>query len=312
MASAVRCAGLVKRYRDVVAVAGLDLDIAPGECFGLLGPNGAGKTTTVEILEGLLEPDAGEVEILGRRWSADAAGLRQRLGIHLQESQFDDRLTVRETLDLFRSFYARGQAVDDVLEMLGLGAKAAAWVSRLSGGQRQRLAIGCALVGDPDVLFLDEPTTGLDPQARRQVWAIVEGFRGRGGTVLLTTHYMDEAHALADRVAIVDAGRIIACGPPDDLVTSLGAGHVIGFELAAGAAGEPPDLPARLEALPGAGAARRDAARWSLAASSLDAVLPALVRLAADGGWRLRSLTTRTATLEDVFVSLTGRHLRDG
>ena len=229
---AIRCRGLVKRYGEVVAVAGLDLDIAPGECFGLLGPNGAGKTTTIEILEGLLEPDAGEVEILGRRWATDRASLRQRLGIHLQESQFDDRLSVRETLDLFRSFYPAGQPVDDVLALLGLEGKASSWVSRLSGGQRQRMAIGCALVGKPDVLFLDEPTTGLDPQARRQVWEIVDAFRGRGGTVLLTTHYMDEAEVLSDRVAIVDSGRIIACGPPRELVSSLGAGHVIGVAQA--------------------------------------------------------------------------------
>ena len=309
---ALRCSGLVKRYGDVVAVAGIDLDIARGECFGLLGPNGAGKTTTIEVLEGLLEPDAGEVEILGRNWVSDRAALRPRLGIHLQESQFDERLSVRETLDLFRSFYPAGQAVDDVLALLGLAGKASTWVGRLSGGQRQRMAIGCALVGKPDVLFLDEPTTGLDPQARRQVWEIVDGFRGRGGTVLLTTHYMDEAEVLSDRVAVVDNGRIIACGPPRDLVSTLGAEHVIGFALDATAATEPPDFAARLETLPSVRAARREAGGWSLTASSLHAAMPALMRLAADGGWSLSSLTTRTATLEDVFVSLTGRHLRDG
>ena len=312
MASAVRCSGLVKRYGEVIAVAGLDLDIAPGECFGLLGPNGAGKTTTIEILEGLLEPDAGDVEILGRRWATDRAALRRRLGIHLQESRFDERLSVRETLDLFRSFYPAGRAVDDVLALLGLEGKAGTWVGRLSGGQRQRLAVGCALVGAPEVLFLDEPTTGLDPQARRQVWDIVDGFRERGGTVLLTTHYMDEAEVLSDRVAIVDSGRIIACGPPRDLVASLGAGHVIGFALDPPFATEAPDFAARLEALPGARSARRDAGEWSLTASSLHTALPALVHFTAAGGWNLSSLTMRNATLEDVFVSLTGRHLRDG
>ena len=312
MAGAVRCGGLVKRYGDVVAVAGLDLDIAPGECFGLLGPNGAGKTTTIEILEGLLEPDAGEVEILGRRWATDRATLRQRLGIHLQESQFDERLSVRETLALFRSFYDAGRAVEDVLGLLGLEGKTHTWVGRLSGGQRQRLAIGCALIGRPDVLFLDEPTTGLDPQARRQVWEIVDGFRGSGGTVLLTTHYMDEAEVLSDRVAVIDNGSVIACGPPRDLVSSLGAGHVIGFGLDPTAAAEPADLAARLAALPGARSARREAGEWSLTASSLHTTMPALLRLAADDGWSLGSLRTRTATLEDVFVALTGRHLRDG
>ena len=311
MPSAVRCDGLVKRYGDVVAVAGLDLDIAPGECFGLLGPNGAGKTTTIEVLEGLLEPDAGEVEVLGRRWATDGDALRQRLGIHLQESQFDERLSVRETLDLFRSFYAAGHAVDGVLALLGLEGKANTWVSRLSGGQRQRMAIGCSLVGKPEVLFLDEPTTGLDPQARRQVWEIVDRFRGRGGTVLLTTHYMDEAEVLSDRVAVIDNGRVIACGPPRELVSTLGAGHVIAFALDP-AADEPPDFAAGLEALPGVRSARREAGGWSLTAASLHTAMPALMQLAADGGWSLSSLTTRTATLEDVFVSLTGRHLRDG
>ena len=312
MAGAVRCGGLVKRYGDVVAVAGLDLDIARGECFGLLGPNGAGKTTTIEILEGLLEPDAGEVEILGRRWTTDRAALRQRLGIHLQESQFDERLSVRETLALFRSFYDAGRAVEDVLGLLGLEGKTNTWVGRLSGGQRQRLAIGCALIGRPDVLFLDEPTTGLDPQARRQVWEIVDGFRGSGGTVLLTTHYMDEAEVLSDRVAVIDNGSVIACGSPRDLVSSLGAGHVIGFALDPTAATGPADLADRLEALPGARSARREAGEWSLTASSLHTTMPALLRLAADDGWSLSSLRTRTATLEDVFVALTGRHLRDG
>ena len=312
MAGAVRCGGLVKRYGDVVAVAGLDLDIAPGECFGLLGPNGAGKTTTIEILEGLLEPDAGEVEILGRRWATNRDALRQRLGIHLQESQFDERLSVHETLALFRSFYDAGRAVEDVLGLLGLEGKTNTWVGRLSGGQRQRLAIGCALIGRPDVLFLDEPTTGLDPQARRQVWEIVDGFRGSGGTVLLTTHYMDEAEVLSDRVAVIDNGSVIACGPPRDLVSSLGAGHVIGFSPDPAAATEQADFAARLEALPGVRSARREAGEWSLTASSLHTTMPALLRLAADDGWSLSSLRTRTATLEDVFVALTGRHLRDG
>ena len=199
-----------------------------------------------------------------------------------------------------------------MLALLGLEGKASAWVSRLSGGQRQRMAIGCALVGRPDVLFLDEPTTGLDPQARRQVWEIVDTFRGRGGTVLLTTHYMDEAEVLSDRVAVIDNGRVIACGPPRKLVSDLGAGHVIGFALDPAAPTGPPDFAARLEALPGARSARREAGGWSLTATSLHAAMPALMRLGADEGWSLSSLTTRTATLEDVFVSLTGRHLRDG
>ena len=212
--SAVSCAGVVKRYGDVLAVAGLDIEVRRGECFGLLGPNGAGKTTTIEILEGLLAPDAGRVRVLGRAWGRDDGALRARLGIHLQESQLDDKLSVVETLRLFRSFYPRGRSVDDVLGLLELDGKRRSWVAKLSGGQRQRLAVACALVGDPELLFLDEPTTGLDPQSRRQLWGLLERYRAEGGTILLTTHYMDEAHALCDRVAIVDRGTHHRRGQP--------------------------------------------------------------------------------------------------
>src|SRR5215217_1762487 len=201
---------LRKAYGDVVAVDGFDLEIHPGECFGLLGPNGAGKTTTIEICEGLTDPDAGEVVILGRRWGSGDRELRELLGISLQETQFAEKLTVAETVRLFRSFYRRGPAAREVIDVVQLGEKAGARVGQLSGGQRQRLALACALVGDPELLFLDEPTTGLDPQSRRQLWDIVNGFKAGGKTVLLTTHYMDEAERLCDRVAIVDHGRVIA------------------------------------------------------------------------------------------------------
>ena len=224
---AVRCERLVKRYADVVAVDGLSLHVHRGECFGLLGPNGAGKTTTIEILEGLLHPDAGDVDVLGLRWGTDDRELRQRLGIQLQETQLAEKLTVEETLRLFRSFYHRGPTVDDLLRIVGLESKRRSWVGRLSGGQKQRLAVACALAGDPDLLFLDEPTTGLDPQSRRQLWGVLQRFRERGGTVLLTTHYMDEAQTLCDRVAIVDHGRVIALGTPQELIASLGAPKVI-------------------------------------------------------------------------------------
>jgi ABC-2 type transport system ATP-binding protein len=224
---AVRCHDLQKRYGDVVAVDGLALDVYRGECFGLLGPNGAGKTTTIEILEGLLTPDAGEVEVLGLRWQRDERELRQRLGIQLQEAQFTDKLTVEETLRLFRSFYDRGRSIDDLLALVELEAKRKSWVVKLSGGQRQRLSIACALVGDPDLLFLDEPSTGLDPQSRRQLWDVLKRFRAEGGTIVLTTHYMDEAEVLCDRVAIVDHGKIIALDTPNALVTALGAPRVV-------------------------------------------------------------------------------------
>ena len=224
---AVRCEGLHKRYGDVVAVDGLSLSVRRGECFGLLGPNGAGKTTTIEILEGLLVPDAGSVDVLGMQWGTHARALRQRLGVQLQETQLTEKLTVEETLRLFRSFYHRGPLIEELLAMVELENKRRSWVGKLSGGQRQRLSIACALAGDPDLLFLDEPTTGLDPQSRRQLWDVLERFRAAGGTILLTTHYMDEAEVLCGRVAIVDHGRVIAEGTPQELIASLGEPRTI-------------------------------------------------------------------------------------
>ena len=234
-------------------VNGLDLDVHRGECFGLLGPNGAGKTTSIEILEGLLRADAGEVAVLGSSWATDAAPLRQRVGIQLQETQLADKLTVLETLRLFRSFYASGASVDELIATVELESKRDTWVVKLSGGQRQRLSVACAMVGRPELLFLDEPTTGLDPQSRRQLWGVLERFRANGGTVLLTTHYMDEAHTLCDRVGIMDQGKLIALGTPEALVASLGAEHVVVFAVAD--AGRLP-ADARLGSLPGASGVR--------------------------------------------------------
>ena len=309
---AVSCAGVVKRYGEVLAVAGLDLEVRRGECFGLLGPNGAGKTTTIEILEGLLAPDAGRVRILGRAWGDDDDALRARLGIHLQESQMDEKLSVVETLRLFRSFYPRGRSIDDVLRLLELDGKRRSWVGKLSGGQRQRLAVGCALVGDPELLFLDEPTTGLDPQSRRQLWALLQRYRAEGGTILLTTHYMDEAHVLCDRVAIVDQGRIITEGSPDELILSIGAPHIVEIAFTRGET-ESDGLRERLAALPDVDQVRTTEASgtWTVTASALHRTLPALVGVAAETGVEIETLTTRTATLEDVFVTLTGHQLRD-
>ena len=244
---AVKCERLRKAYGPVVAVADVSLSVRRGECFGLLGPNGAGKTTTIEILEGLLSADAGDIEVLGLRWSHHADELRQRLGIQLQETQLPDKLTVEETLRLFRSFYANGRTVEELLQIVGLEGKRDSRVGKLSGGQKQRLSLASALAGNPDLLFLDEPTTGLDPQSRRQLWMLLEQFRERGGTILMTTHYMEEAEYLCDRVAVVDHGRIIAEGVPQELIARLGEPKVI----------------------------------------------------------------THHGTLEDVFMSLTGRHLRD-
>src|SRR5438309_3014534 len=215
MLHAIHCRQLVKRYDGkppVEAVRGLDLLVEEGECFGLLGPNGAGKTTTLEILEGLLDATSGDVEVLGLNWQTHDREIRERIGISLQETRLADKLTVRETVTLFRSFYRAGIEPDEVIRRVSLDEKATSWVVQLSGGQKQRLAVACALVGDPELLFLDEPTTGLDPQSRRQVWEIVNGFKDRGRTVLLTTHYMDEAEKLCDRIAVIDHGRIIAEG----------------------------------------------------------------------------------------------------
>ena len=301
--------GLHKNYGDVVAVDGLDLTVGAGECFGLLGPNGAGKTTTIEICEGLTEPDAGVVEVLGRRWDSDERALRERLGIQLQETQLAEKLTVDETVKLFRSFYARGRDVNDVIDVVQLGEKRSARVGKLSGGQKQRLALACAIVGDPELLFLDEPTTGLDPQSRRQLWDLIIELRASGRSIVLTTHYMDEAERLCDRVAIVDHGRVIALGSPRELIASLGAEHVVEF-TSPGAADSAIDVDA-LRALDGVTSARVHDGRWTLEVSELARAVPALLAELRHRNLALGELATHSATLEDVFVSLTGRQLRD-
>jgi ABC-2 type transport system ATP-binding protein len=304
---AIRCRGLVKRWPpDVLAVDGLDLEIARGECFGLLGPNGAGKTTTVEILEGLTEPTAGDVEVLGRRWRDDPRALRARLGITLQETHLYERLTVEELVRLFRSFYPRGRTVEEVIGLVALEEKRNARYERLSGGQKQRLAVACALVGEPELLFLDEPTTGLDPQSRRQLWDVVLAMKARGRTVLLTTHYMDEAERLCDRVAIVDHGKIIAIGTPRELVARVVGQEVVEFQVPADGVAE-----ASLRTLPGVQAARRAGASWALTVEGLHVAIPALLAHLHERGVAPSALSTHRATLEDVFVTLTGRKLRD-
>jgi ABC-2 type transport system ATP-binding protein len=303
--TALACRALTKRFEDVLAVNGLDLAVQAGECFGLLGPNGAGKTTTIEILEGLTEPDSGEVEILGTSWKNGGRELRERLGISLQETQLTEKLTVGETLRLFRSFYRKGRDPEEVLAQLSLDEKRDARVGKLSGGQKQRLAVACAFVGDPEILFLDEPTTGLDPQSRLQLWEQVTRFRARGGTVLLTTHYMEEAERLCDRVAIVDHGRVIALGTPSELIGSLYAANVVEFQS------EPTLDEGVLRALPGVTEVRHRGPNWMLSVGSLVETLPRLLGAVDQAGARLVHLSTHRATLEDLFVSLTGRDLRD-
>jgi ABC-2 type transport system ATP-binding protein len=311
MSAAIRCIDLFKRYEGrppVEAVRGLDLTVESGECFGLLGPNGAGKTTTIEIIEGLSEPTAGEVEVLGMRWGREDAAIKERIGISLQETRLSEKLQVDETLTLFRSFYQRGLDPDEVIRRVSLEEKATTRVGKLSGGQRQRLAVACALVGDPDLLLLDEPTTGLDPQSRRQLWDLIRDLRAQGRTVLLTTHYMDEAERLCDRVAVVDHGKVIAQGTPRQLITELGGEHVVEFTLE-----DEEGIPSpELTDLPAVRSVRKDAEHFCLSVAEPHIALPALLERLRQTGHRLAGLTTRHASLEDVFVTLTGRHLRDG
>jgi ABC-2 type transport system ATP-binding protein len=313
VAPAIQCRDLRKTYDGKVeAVRGLNLEIQTGECFGLLGPNGAGKTTIIEILEGLLEPTSGEVSILGHSWRENAREMREWLGISLQETRLSEKLSVRETVELFASFYREPRSSDEVLEQLQLTEKADAWVGKLSGGQRQRLAVATALVCNPKILFLDEPTTGLDPQSRRQLWDIIREFQGNGGTVLLTTHYMDEAERLCDRLAIVDHGQIIAEGSPPNLIERLGGHHVVEFAVDAKMSGNADGAALDVwRALPSVESVREDDGMIALSVKEPHLAIPALLEGVAKQGSKLQHLTTRQASLEDVFVRLTGRHLRE-
>ena len=300
--TAVRCRNLVKRYGDVLAVDRLDLDVRRGECFGLLGPNGAGKTTTIEILEGLLRADSGEVEVLGMRWEHDAARLRQRLGIQLQETQLSDKLSVEEVLRLFRSFYTEGPTVERLIASVGLASKRTAWYGKLSGGQKQRLAIACALTGNPDLLFLDEPTTGLDPQSRRQVWDLLRGLKEEGRTILVTTHYMDEAERCS-QIAYIYLSKLMVLGTPTEL-KALPEVSPAGTRRIAVATASPPGALVALKKQPFA----LDA---TLVESEIHLLMPettgdAEVRAALEAeGLTGATLRPIEPSLEDVFVTLT-------
>ncbi|MCA9027637.1 MAG: ABC transporter ATP-binding protein [Planctomycetaceae bacterium] len=312
MPYAIECRDLRKTYPGkppVEAVRGVDLLVEEGECFGVLGPNGAGKTTTIEILEGLLTATSGEARVLGHRWSTDGDAIRQQIGISLQETRLSEKLTVLETLTLFRSFYRDGITPEAAIKRVSLEEKADSWIKNLSGGQKQRVAVATALIGDPKLLFLDEPTTGLDPQSRRELWGIITEFRSNGGTILITTHYMDEAERLCDRVAIFDHGRILKLDTPRNLIAGLGADHMIDFQVRTK---DNHSLPDEYGAdLPGVSAARMDAENHCLSVAEPHIVIPALLSKLQGDGLVLTSLTTRQATLEDVFVHLTGRHLDD-
>jgi ABC-2 type transport system ATP-binding protein len=318
----LRIRGLRKAFADVQAVDGLDLEVLRGECFGLLGPNGAGKTTTIEICEGLTAADEGTVELLGLNWSTGADELRQRIGIQLQETQFPDKLTVEETLRLFRSFYRRGISVEESIRTAQLEEKRKSRVGGLSGGQKQRLAMATALVGDPELLFLDEPTTGLDPQARRHLWDLVDELKQAGRTIILTTHYMEEAERLCDRVAIMDHGRVIALGTPQQLIATVGGEDIVEFAVTSSPVSESrPGAPAepvrgvvdvaQLTAIAGVQSHRVDAGLHQLSVSELHTTVPRIFAALAAEGLHMSEFRTHSATLEDVFVRLTGRNLRD-
>ncbi len=302
---AVYARNLWKRYGETVALRGLDLTIQRGECFGLLGPNGAGKTTTIEILEGLTVPDTGRVRVLGESWYVEPRRIRARLGIQLQEAKLTGKQRVGEVLKLFRSFYPAGPELDELLDRVQLTEKRRSYVRDLSGGQKQRLSVACALAGNPELLFLDEPTTGLDPQSRRALWDVCERFRAEGGTILLTTHFMDEAERLADRVAIMDHGRILVQGPPAQLINEWAGEHTIEFEATLELASE------ELETLPSVRRVQARGTRLILTVNESHRAVPALMHLLANRGASLASLNTHRATLDDVFLTLTGRQLRD-
>lgn len=305
MEPAVAIRGLVKRFDEVVAVAGVDLEIARGECFGLLGPNGAGKTTTIEIVEGLQEPTAGEVVVLGMRWANDGKRIRERIGVQLQETVLQGLLSVRETLTLFASFYPLARPIEDVLADVGLVDEAKKRVQHLSGGLKQRLAIACALVADPEILFLDEPTTGLDPGARRALWDVIRRYQSRGKTVVLTTHYMEEAERLCDRIAIIDRGRIAALGTPASLVEGIGGEEVIEF------ATDPPLAADVWASVEGVVSTRVDADGVRLVVDRIHRALPAVLQKVTASAAVATRIETHRATLDDVFIQVTGRRFAE-
>jgi ABC-2 type transport system ATP-binding protein len=297
--------GLRKQFPRVLAVAGVDLTVAKGEVFGLLGPNGAGKTTTLEMIEGLTPPDAGEIEICGLNWRQNAQEIRARIGVQLQATSLFNKITAREALNLFGSYYPKRRSTEELLELVQLKEKADAYNITLSGGQAQRLALALALVNDPEVVFLDEPTAGLDPQGRRSLWEIVRTMKTEGRTTILTTHYMDEAETLCDRLAILDHGKILRSGTPAELIASLGIPSVVELTFD-GVAPDPSAFKARL----GTAVEARGSA-WEIPTPDPKTLLPKLFATIESERLEYSQVHVRRATLEDVFLQLTGRSLRE-
>jgi ABC-2 type transport system ATP-binding protein len=302
---AIEASALRKSFRDVHAVRGLDLQVARGEVFGLLGPNGAGKTTSLEMLEGLVAPDAGEIRILGMDWRHQGTAIRTRIGVQFQSTELDPKVTVREALAMFGSFYPKSRTPVELLKLLHLEDKADSYQQRLSGGQRQRLALGLALVNDPELVFLDEPTTGLDPQARQVLWDLVRQLKGEGRTVLLTTHYMEEAEVLCDRVGIMDRGQILQLGTPRELIATLNQPSFAEIEFL----GTAPSVGPFVERC-GMTVEAKDNA-WAVPLADAKRDLQTVLACIESLNLPMQQLHVRRASLEDVFLERTGRSLRD-
>jgi len=301
----IRVDDLRKAYGETRAVDGVSFAVRAGTVFGLLGPNGAGKTTTVEVLEGLRTPDSGEVRILGVDVVAHPDELKPRIGVSLQTAALYPRLTVVEVLDLFRGFYRRGRPTDELVELMDLGEKRTTRTKDLSGGQRQRLSVALALVNDPELVFLDEPTTGMDPAGRRALWDIVLGLKAEGRSILLTTHYMEEAEILCDRIAIMDHGHILEEGTVEELVSRRFKERAVRFDAIEGMSDE------RLAGMPGVSTIKHEDGDVLLFTRDVPATIGAVLDAAEQLGVEPANLGVRRATLEDVFLDLTGRALRD-
>lgn len=309
MQPVLKATGVSKRFGSLIAVDNVDLTIQPGEFLALLGPNGAGKTTLIEMIEGIQDPDSGSIEILGMRWSEQEKQIRQKIGVALQETRFYDRLTVEETLRMFGTFYQARNRIEEILGIIRLKDKRNTYTMGLSGGQRQRLALGVALLNEPTLLLLDEPTTGLDPNARRDVWAILQDLKSRGVTMILTTHYMEEAENLCERITIMDRGRFLASGSLNDLLRDQGGGDILEFAM------EPeklagPDLEQEWKSIPGFIRLERPGqSRLRIIVSDVRPALAFLMEKMGPDSWHLKELVCRRMNLDDLFTIMTGRHL---